>query len=374
MNIEEIKAKTLLRKSKKIDSWFLSKYGLNIYRGCTHNCAYCDGRAEKYNVNGVFGKDITVKTNAPELLIRELHAMRNKGMERSGMVLLGGGVADSYQPAEEELGITRKCLEILREFSMPVHILTKSLLVERDIDILSNIRDSAGTVLSFSFSSTDNEISSVFEPGVPAPSKKLEMIKKLKSQGFHCGIFLMPVIPFITDLPEVMDKTLGDVSKAGADFVIFGGMTLKPGRQKEYFMEVLKKYNSGLSVEYGMIYGNNDAYGLARWDYYSSIDRVFNLLAMKHGVKKRMPLEVYGEFVNENDRVVVILEHLDFLLKLQGKKSPYGYAAYSVSKLREPVSSMRFMLKSLKGIGPVTEKLILEILDTGTCKFYESMI
>jgi len=374
MSIEKITAKTLLRKSKKIDSWFLSKYGMNIYRGCTHNCVYCDGRTEKYNVNGVFEKDIAVKINAPELLVRELEALKRKGDDRSGMILLGGGVADSYQPAEEKYVVTRNCLEIISEYGYPVHILTKSLLVERDLDILEKIRLKKGTVLSFSFSSTDDGISSIFEPGVPAPSEKLKLIKKLKSKGFTCGVFLMPVIPFITDLPEMIDKTLYDLKKASVDFVIFGGLTLKPGRQKEYFMNVLKENFPNLMTEYDMLYGSNNKYGGAMTEYYDSIYATFDLFSGKYKMAKRIPQSVYDGFLNETDKVIVILEHIDYVLKSRGGKSPYGYAAYSISKIKEPISNMRFMLKSLKGVGRVTEKLILEILDTGKCSYYENLM
>jgi DNA repair photolyase len=93
--VKEVNAKSILRKYKKIDSWFLIKYGMNLYRGCTHNCVYCDGRSEKYQVNGNFGKDVTVKTNAIELLRKEL--IRYKKPLKSGFIGIGGGVGDSYQ-------------------------------------------------------------------------------------------------------------------------------------------------------------------------------------------------------------------------------------------------------------------------------------
>ena len=99
MGIEEIQARTLLRKQKKIDSWFIAPYGMNIYRGCQHNCIYCDGRFEKYRIKGDFGRDIEVKINAHEILQRELNPERKRKPMKRGFVFIGGGVSDSFQPA-----------------------------------------------------------------------------------------------------------------------------------------------------------------------------------------------------------------------------------------------------------------------------------
>ena len=106
--ISEIHAKSILRKQKKVESWFVSRYGMNLYRGCTHNCAYCDGRAEKYNVDGEFGKDIAVKSNALEVLRRELDPSRKRKPMPRGFMFVGGGVCDSYQPAEATYHLTRQ--------------------------------------------------------------------------------------------------------------------------------------------------------------------------------------------------------------------------------------------------------------------------
>ena len=145
-------AKSLLRRQKRVDSWFLSRCGMNLYRGCGHDCAYCDGRAENYAVEGEFGAEVEVKVNAVELLRRELApAPRRRGSAPSGFVLLGGGVGDSYQPAEERYGLARRALELLLELGRPVHVLTKSALVERDLDLLARIHERSRAIVSMSF-------------------------------------------------------------------------------------------------------------------------------------------------------------------------------------------------------------------------------
>ena len=142
MNIKEIEAKTILRKRKKIDSWFISRYGMNLYRGCTHNCVYCDGRSEGYFVKGKFGEDVKVKTNAIEILKKELSKDKNfKGKFNHGYIMLGGGVGDSYQQVEEKFNLTKKALDLISKYNCPIHILTKSTLVKRDINLLKKINE-----------------------------------------------------------------------------------------------------------------------------------------------------------------------------------------------------------------------------------------
>ena len=176
MTVTEINAKSILRKHKKIDSWFITRYGMNLYRGCTHNCVYCDGRAEGYYVDGEFGEDVAVKINAIELLRKELDPQRKRVPFKRSYIGLGGGVGDSYQPVEKKYQFSRQALQLLYEFKHPVHILTKSTLVKRDIDIIKKINEQNRAIVSISFSSADDEISAIFEPGVPPPSERLKTI------------------------------------------------------------------------------------------------------------------------------------------------------------------------------------------------------
>jgi len=373
LTIKEMEAKSILRKHKKIDSWFLSRYNMNLYRGCTHNCVYCDGRAEGYYVEGEFGSDVAVKINALEVLRRELDPKRKRTPFKRGYVMVGGGVGDSYQPIEEKYELTRKTLALLSEKKFPVHILTKSTLVKRDVDILKKINENSRAIVSFSFSSTDEKISRIFEPGVPSPRKRLETISFFKDEGIACGMFLLPVIPFITDIKGVMEKTIHDAQDVGVDFIIFGGMTLKEGKQKEYFLNVLQKYDPKLVLEYQMIY-QGSKWGEAIPDYYSQLHQTFNTLMKQYEIPKRIPPELYKDILSENDLVIVILEHLDYLLKLEGKKSPFGYAAYSLSQIQQPLSTMLNKLDTIKGVGKTTENIIREILNTGSSTFYEHLL
>jgi len=373
VTISETEAKSILRKHKKIDSWFISCYGMNLYRGCTHNCVYCDGRSEGYYVEGEFGKDVTVKVNAVDILKRELDPKRKRTPFKRSFIMVGGGVSDSYQLLEKKYELTRRALEVVYEYNFPVHMLTKSTLIERDIDILKEINERSRAIVSFSFSSVDDGISAVFEPGVPPPSRRLETIKRFKDAGIACGMFLLPVIPFVTDTPELIEAAVRKASEVGMDFIIFGGMTLKEGRQKDYFFNATKERYPGLAAKY------KDIYSYSKWgepsnEYSDNIDLTFNAIARKCRVPVRIPPVLYRDILSENDRVIVMLEHIDYLLKMHGEKSSLGYAAYSISQMQEPLSNMKGELRKIKGVGEKAEGIILDILDKGTSAYYERLL
>jgi DNA repair photolyase len=377
ITVHEITAKSLLRKHKRIDSWFLAAYGMNIYRGCEHNCLYCDGRAEKYQVEGEFGREVSAKVNAIELLERELDPKRKRVPFRKGYICIGGGVGDSYQPIEKKYKLTRQVLELLCGKDFPVHILTKSHLVLRDIDLLRKINEKHRVVVSFSLSSARDDISKHFEPGASLPSQRLEAVKQLKKAGIAVGIFLLPVIPFVTDTRGIMSDTLEKVQNANADFILFGGMTLKEGRQKDFFYNSLGKLYPQLLPVYSRIFRSDhwgSKWGNATTEYYTSIQQTFNEAIKQYRLPQRIPPQFYLDLLDENDKVAVMLEHIDYLLKSRGKTSPYGFAAYSISQLTESLSNMKSELCSLKGVGKTVERIILEILTTGKSSFLEQLL
>src|SRR4030042_235874 len=368
--IKEIQSKSLLRKHNKVDSWFLARYGMNLYRGCQHNCAYCDGRAEGYYVDGEFGEDIAVKVNAPSLLRRELDPRRKRVPLKKGFIMLGGGVGDSYQPAELKYKLTQQILEILFAENWPVHILTKSTADKRDLDIIKKINEKTRAFVSFSLSSVDDHLCSIFEPGVPTATARLETISFFKDNGIACGIYLMPVIPFISDTPDMISAVMQKARDHKVDFLVFGGMTIKPGRQREHYMKILNNTFPELVDKYEKLY-LNDKWGSAAGDYYIRIHQLFSSLVLEFKIPPRMPPRLFQNFLAQDDQVIVILEHIDYLLKLQGMKSNYGYAAYQLLKLAEPLTSIKHPLNRIKGVGDKIARVINEILETGTGSLYQ---
>jgi len=371
--IREIQAKSILRKAKRVDSWFASAAGMNLYRGCAHDCAYCDGRAERYRVEGEFGREVAVKVNAPEILGRELDPRRKRKPLKRAFVLIGGGVGDAYQPAEERYRLARAALGLIERHGYPVHVLTKSSLVERDFDVLARIAARSRAIVSVSLSGTDEELSRVFEPGCTPPSRRLEILARARDRGLSTGVYLMPVIPLVTDTDEALGATLDGIAGAGADFVMFGGMTLKPGRQTEHFLTVLAERFPDLAPRYAAIY-SGDRWGRARRDYYQELEQRFGQAAKRRGLARRIPLRLLAGVLGENELVTVALESLEYLCQLDRRPAPYGRAARAVAALDVPISTYRGRYQELAGVGRFTAKLIEEVLETQACAFHEEML
>jgi DNA repair photolyase len=373
MTIREVEAKSILRRHKKIDSWFVSRVGMNLYRGCMHDCVYCDGRAEKYQVSGDFGREVEVKINALEILRREISPKGKRKPFPGGFVMIGGGVSDGYQPVERRYRLSRSVLQLMAEAGRPVHLLTKSTLVREDLEIIKAINEKSRAIVSFSFSSVDDELSAKLEPGVPVPSERLETMKLFKQNGLATGMFLMPVIPNITDSVEQMQQSLARATEYGIDFVIYGGLTLKDGRQKDVFYEFLKKEYPQHLDHYQQLY-KGDQWGAATDNYYHLLHQRFRQAARPFDLPLRMPLALFVDLVDINERIIIMLEQMDYLSRLYGRSSFYGKAAWALSAVQEPVSAYLAAHPYIKYINPATRELIAEILCTGASVEYERLI
>ncbi len=373
LDVREIKAKTLLNESRKIDSWFLSKYNMNIYRGCQHACVYCDGRSEKYQVQGDFGKSVTVKINAPELLHHELDEKLSNNQKKSGFILIGGGVGDSYQPVEKDYQLTRKILSIINGYQIPIHILTKSTLIERDLDLIQSINQQKA-IVSMSFSSVDDELSKLLEPGVAPPSERLRVLEKFKNSGISCGMYLMPTIPYITDTPAKIEDCFKKASQIGLDFIVYAGLTLKEGRQKQYFYDFLDKHFPDHIEDYDELYAESDKWGAPDSKYTGSYNQFLISLSRKYNIPIRLPIDFVSKFIPLKDQVIATLEQIDYLRKMRGQKSSFGYTAYNLSKIKEDIYQIRYCLQSIKGIGPVTERIIKDIINNGKSLYYDNLL
>ena len=321
VTVKEIAAKSILRTSGTVDPWFISRAGMNLYRGCAHACAYCDGRAEKYRVEGDFGSDIQAKINAVEILRKELGPDRSAQPElwpgeqnrSGGFLLLGGGVGDSYQPAEERRGLARGVLQLFAERRRPVHVLTKSSLVLRDADLLERIAMDAGALVSFSLSTSDDATAALLEPGAPPPSDRLRALESFARRGIPGGVFLMPVIPFLTDSARAIDRTVAAACSAGARYVLFGGLTMKGGRQRDHFLAAIEAARPGLRERIDSLYpgpepGRPD-WGSAVPGYYAEVSRRFAAAARKHGIPPRIPRELFEKTVSPAELAGILHEH-----------------------------------------------------------------
>lgn len=365
MPVQENQAKSILRRHKHIDSWFISGAGMNLYRGCMHNCIYCDGRAENYYVEGDFARDINVKINAPEVLDRELNPARKRKPFNPGFIVLGGGVNDSYQALELKYGLSREALLLIQKYGHAVHVLTKSAHVLRDLEIISAINQQRKAIVSFSFSSSDDKISKILEPGTSLPSERLKAIEKIKENGISAGVFLMPIVPFVTDKTAVLEQTLKDIQNAGADYVIYGGMTLKEGRQKQYLLEHLQAHYLSKIEKLKSLYKDSGKWGSGSPVYYKALHKRFKNIAVDYKIPLRIPAKIFGEVLTQEQLVYVILDQMNYLERFRGNKSSYGKLSWQIAGG-----------KHWNTIAKTSEEqqIIEEILETGTCQKYEKLL
>jgi len=262
--VNEIKVKSILNKHKKRDDWFWDDYSVNPYEGCSFNCIYCYIRGSKYGVN--MARNLSVKINAPELLEKQLSTRAKKG--EYGIIALSSST-EPYMPIEEKLKLTRKLLEIILKYKFPIHVLTKSKLVLRDLDLLKEIDKNAilpsdlkpklkhGAIISFSISTLDEKLAKILEPGAPTPKERLETMKKCKEEGFLTGVCYIPILPFISDTEEQLDKMIKTAKDYGADYVFVGTLTLfgnGPADCKTLYYNFLEKHYTELRPKYKSLF------------------------------------------------------------------------------------------------------------------------
>ena len=224
--------------------------GMNIYRGCSHGCIYCDSRSKCYRFTHPF-EDIEVKRNAPELLEKALKSKRKKCMIGTG------AMSDPYMHCEEELKLTRECLQIILKYGFGVAVQTKSDRILRDIDLLSEINRSAKCVVQMTLTTYDDELCRILEPNVCNTKRRIEVLEKMRGRGIPTIVWLTPILPFINDTEENVTAILNECARTGVKGVIdFGmGLTLRDG-DREYYYKALDQHFTGMKERYIRRYGN----------------------------------------------------------------------------------------------------------------------
>jgi DNA repair photolyase len=388
--IKEINAQAILRTAKIVDTWFLGKYQISPYRGCQHACAYCDGRFEKYNFAGEFGTDIEIKNNSLELLKKEILRIKEPGF-----VMLGSGITDVYQPIESKYRLTRRILERLNETNLPVHILTKSTRIAEDLPLLEKINRNARSIVSMSIGHDNDKTRKILEPNTAPTADRWELLTQAKAAGMSTGVMLMPVIPYISDSAEEIERMLQKCKDAKVDFVLFGGMTLKAGRQKDHFLKVIQENYPALHEKIKALYSRNDQYGRAVGFYYPKINQQFYRLARKYKIQFRMPHELFKGLFPKYHEVALLLAHIGEYLQSRGiQREAYGHAGYALqhwaferkkaigrkkgfsyqiieAEFLESIQKEAF--KKLPGIGVVIQKMLIEFAQTGQIAYYNEL-
>lgn len=226
-------------------------HGMNIYRGCSHGCIYCDSRSKCYQFTHPF-EDIEVKQNAPELLEKALRSKRKKCMIGTG------AMSDPYMHCEEALGLTRQCLEIIKKYEFGLAIQTKSDRILRDIDLLDEINRAAKCVVQITLTTYDDDLCQILEPNVCNTKRRIEVLKEMQKRGIPTIVWLTPILPFINDTEENVTSILEECARVDVKGIIdFGiGLTLREG-DREYYYAALDKHFPGMKQRYIQRYGNS---------------------------------------------------------------------------------------------------------------------
>lgn len=249
--------------------------GMNLYRGCSHGCIYCDSRSKCYQMNHDF-EDIEVKENALELLEAALRRKRKRCMIGTG------AMTDPYIPLEKKLGYTRKALLLIEKYGFGVALQTKSDLVLRDLDILRRINEKTKAVVQMTLTTADEKLCRIIEPNVSTTNERFEALKALRDAGIPTVVWLCPVLPFINDTEENIRTILGMCVEAGVRGVLcFGmGLTLREGN-REYFYRQLDIHFPRLKERYIRTYGNNYVVDSPRS---TELMRLFHRICEENGI------------------------------------------------------------------------------------------
>ena len=247
--MEEISARRLLIPLKgEMEHFFYADWNMNLYRGCSHGCIYCDSRSVCYRLDHF--DQVRPKHDALRMLDEELRGKRRRG------VITMGAMSDPYNPLEKDLLLTRGALEVILRRGCGAAFTTKSALCARDAALLSDISRRAPVCARLTITCADDSLCRRVEPHVSTSSERFRALRTLSDAGVFAGVWLNPVLPFMTDSP---DNILGVVRRAadsGARFVVcFFSMTLRTGN-REYYFNALQRDFPGVRERYLSHFGN----------------------------------------------------------------------------------------------------------------------
>ncbi|MFW5689747.1 MAG: radical SAM protein [Spirochaetota bacterium] len=283
----------------------MGKYALSPYMACGHGCLYCDGRAERYWVEGDFERDIVVRGNLPDLLSAELPRLREPGF-----VSIGSGISDAYQPVERDERLTRNVAAVLAEHEHPVVLMTKSSLVLRDLDLWRCVNERTRFMLVMSLVHPDDGTRARFEPGASPVAERLETLGAFHAAGCATGVLAMPLLPGLTDSDETIARLYDLLAAIPVDFIMPGGLTLRPGRQKECYRDAIAVHRPALLPLYDRLYAENRPSGSPIDSYTRTLTARVRAHNRRVGIPEHVPHRIYHRLLPGYDEAQVLLHHM----------------------------------------------------------------
>lgn len=294
--MEFIKAKNILSKVKYGNEWYGILYNMNLYKGCSHRCIYCDSRSNCYHIENF--DIVRGKENVLDILEHELSKKHEKG------VIGIGAMSDTYNPLEKEYEQARGALKLIEKYGFGVSIDTKSDLILRDIDLLKEINKKNSVIVKFTITTPNDELSKIIEPNVCVSSKRFQAIQILSNNGIFVGIMMNPVLPFITDKEADIKRLVRLAHEHGAKFIhTYMGMTLREN-QRDYYFNQLNEHFDGLKEKYIKYYANR--YNCIVPNY-KRLYKVFTDECDKYGILYNMNdiIKAYKKEIKGNEQMTL---------------------------------------------------------------------
>ncbi len=261
--------------TKEVKGILSTQNGMNLYRGCSHGCIYCDSRSACYAMDHDF-EDIEVKSNALELLEEALRRKRTKCMIGTG------SMSDPYIHLETVLQHTRRSLELIEKYGFDLAIQTKSDRILRDLDLLRKINEKAKCVVQLTLTTFDEDLCKILEPRVCTTKERFNVLKVMRDHAIPTIVWMGPILPFINDTEENIRGILNYCIEAKVYGVLFfgAGVTLREG-DREYYYQKLDEHFPGLREKYEKKYGL--AYSVMS-DHNEKLTKIVKEECEKHGI------------------------------------------------------------------------------------------
>ncbi|MBD3212298.1 MAG: radical SAM protein [Candidatus Lokiarchaeota archaeon] len=308
--------KTAINKLKYPDSWFWARYTANPYSGCEHVCIYCDARSQRYYLTQDFEDEIIIKDKFAKKL--ELTIKNSSSLLTD--VIGPGGVCDAYQPIEKKVKNTRKLLKVLMKYGFPVNLATKSDLVTRDIDLFKQISKDTWCTIGFSVSTMDEEVSRLLEPRSSPPQARMSALKDIKQKApeIQVGTYFMPIIPYLEDDFEQIERVIKESRNAGAQFILFApGLTMRD-KQQEFFIAKLRKskYRDIVKPLLKLYEKNSDNDEL--YKYLNQMNLKLYNLCQKYGLETRVKRWIPSDYRKWNYIIAEVLLNEEYKNAIRG--------------------------------------------------------
>jgi DNA repair photolyase len=279
----ESSCRSAIGRTGVIQTRFWTNYCCDPYNNCEFNCVYCHVATHKYGNSPDFSTPVYIKTNIPQILAREIAALKRKGIVRLSEF------TDPYQPAEKKYQVTKQILEVLNEHHWPFAIGTKSDLILRDLNLISQISEKSWCCVALSITTLDENLAKLIEPTAPSPQRRLEAVRRLSEAGIAVGVWLEPVIPYVTDSEDNIAGVVKAAVESGAMFVLSGMLDM---RNSASFKRFLEEHFKLFAPRYAELYKGrsmNPSPGDMNEAFVYSVYRRFISLCQRYGVESYIP-------------------------------------------------------------------------------------